>query len=209
MKRKPLAVTLIIVTIAVVSVLIGLRYLIPRPPAVILVSIDTLRPDHLGCYGYGRDTSPHLDRFAQDAIVFENCLSQAPTTRPSCGSLLTGFLPHEIKIFSNRDNLPAEVSTVAGRLKGAGYTTVGVVCNFVLRKGGGFEQGFDIYDDTMDERELVRNIPERIAERTTDMAINLLRLNKKSMYQDLSLISIHRQSVIPKCNIWILHMLQA
>ena len=72
-----------------------------RRPSVILITVDTLRADHLSCYGYPRKTSPNIDQFAQDALLFENCLSHAPMTRPSCASILSGFLPHETKVFES------------------------------------------------------------------------------------------------------------
>jgi arylsulfatase A-like enzyme len=150
--------------------------------SVILISVDTLRPDHLGCYGYDRKTSPAVDQFAEESLVFENCFAQAPTTRPSCGVILSGFFPHELKIFGNRDNLPIEVSTVTEMLREDGYRTLAVVSNFVLGKRSGFDQGFDYYDDRMDEVELVRGVPERIAENTTEAAINLLRLHHKRKF---------------------------
>jgi arylsulfatase len=150
--------------------------------SVILISVDTLRPDHLGCYGYERRTSPAVDAFAGESILFSRCFAQAPTTRPSCGTIVTGYYPHELKIFNNSDNLSAPVTTVAERLRDAGYRTLGVVSNFVLRRGGGFEQGFDYYDDKMDDLELVRGIPERIAEKTTETAISLLRLHHREKF---------------------------
>ena len=153
-----------------------------RGPSVIVISVDTLRPDHLGCYGYDRETSPTVDRFAEESLLFENCFAQAPTTRPSCGVILSGFFPHELKIFNNSDNLSDEVPTVTELLREKGYRTLGVVSNFVLRRRSGFDQGFDYYDDKMGEAELVRGIPERIAENTTDTAINLLRLHHKQKF---------------------------
>jgi len=151
-------------------------------PSIILISVDTLRPDHLGCYGYGRDTSPAVDEFAGESLRFETCFAQAPNTRPSCGSIITGFLPHETKVFSNKYVLPAEVNTVAELLQRQGYRTLAVVSNFVLTAGSGFDQGFDFYDDQMDEVELIRGVPERIAEHTTDAAISLIRLNRKGSF---------------------------
>ncbi len=67
----------------------------PAPLNIFLIVVDTLRADHLGTYGYERDTSPHIDPFAADALVFERSLARAPETRFSMASLLTGFLPHE------------------------------------------------------------------------------------------------------------------
>src|SRR5947207_928156 len=68
----------------------------PRPaarPNVLLISLDTLRPDHLGCYGYGKKVSPHLDAFAAGAVRFTNCRSQAPWTLPSHMALFTSMPP--------------------------------------------------------------------------------------------------------------------
>jgi arylsulfatase A-like enzyme len=168
--------------VAVLAMLVATCTLRPERPSIILISIDTLRPDHLGCYGYARETSPNLDEFAREAMIFDNCFAQAPTTRPSCGSFLSGFHPHELKIFNNSDNLPQEVRTCAEDLLDNGYRTIGVVSNFVLRKGGGFDQGFELYDDKMIDTEFIRGVPERTAERTTDTAVGLLRLNHEDRF---------------------------
>lgn len=170
---------------AVVVVLAALWLVGPfgkEGPSIILISVDTLRPDHLGCYGYERATSPSVDAFAGESMLFSRCFAQAPTTRPSCGTILSGYYPHELKIFKNNDKLPVPVTTVTELLREEGYRTIGVVSNFVLRRGGGFEQGFDYYDDKMDEVELVRGIPERIAEKTTETAISLLRLHHRNRF---------------------------
>ena len=153
-----------------------------KGPSIILITVDTLRPDYLGCYGCTEDTSGNIDRFAEDALLFENCLSHAPETRLSFASMLSGFLPYETKI-AEKNWFPKEVKTLAEILKRQGYKTAAVVSNFVLRKGLGWEQGFAIYDDTMNENELVRNLPERIAEYTTNRAIELLRqFHKKPLF---------------------------
>jgi arylsulfatase A-like enzyme len=153
-----------------------------QAPPVIIISVDTLRPDHLGCYGYARDTSPNVDAFAGESTLFTRCFSQAPSTRPSCGVILTGFFPHELKIFNNSDKLAEGVVSLPEILRQAGYTTIGVVSNFVLRKTSGYEQGFDYYDDQMDDTEITRGLPERIAAKTTDTAISLLRLNHEKRF---------------------------
>lgn len=143
-------------------------------PNIILIVVDTLRPDHLGCYGYVRNTSANVDKFASEAVLFENAFSQAPVTGPSTSSILSGFLPHETKIMNNTTPLPPEVNTIAEVLKKAGYHTYGVVSNWVLRKKNKFDQGFDIYDDRMDDHEANRKSPERIAEHTTSRALEIL-----------------------------------
>jgi len=143
-------------------------------PSIFLIIVDTLRPDHLGCYGYSRDTSPNIDQFAQDALLFENCLSHAPATGCSVTSMLSGFLPHETRILEHT-TIPRKVDMLPEILRRLGYKTAAVVSNYVLRRRTrGFERGFTIYDDTMNERELVRPWPERTAEPTTDRAIELI-----------------------------------
>ena len=159
-----------------------------RPPSVILISVDTLRADHLGSYGYSRPTSPNLDAFARDALVFENAIAHGSETLSTCSSLLTGFLPHETKV-NEFHALPLELETLPEILQQNGYMTVAVVSNYVLRSKQGFSQGFSIYDETMVQREQVRPMPERVAEPTTDRAIELLR-----EYQDQPLFMwIHYQ----------------
>jgi arylsulfatase A-like enzyme len=144
-----------------------------RPPDVILIAVDTLRADRLGCYGYGEGTSPNIDRFAADALVFENALSHGSDTLLSCAALVSGYLPHETRIIG-RDDLPLEVPTLAETLQSQGYETAAVISNYVLRDGQGFEQGFETYDSEMGQHELTRGFPERLAEFTTDRAIEIL-----------------------------------
>lgn len=143
-------------------------------PSVFLITVDTLRADRLGCYGYAKDTSPFIDKFAKEALLFENCLSHAPETRMSFASILTGFYPHETKITPSVP-LPPGVETLPRILKKQGYKTVAVVSNYVLRRNQGYDQGFDIYDDTMESAEAVRRWPERIAPDTTNRALDLLK----------------------------------
>lgn len=124
---------------------------LPRQPNVILITVDTLRADHLGVYGYRRNTSPHVDRFAQDAIVFRWAFCHAPTTRPALSSLMTSFYPHETKVRWNKHVLQAEVVTLAEILRAKDYHTAAFVSSFLLRRGSGFEQGFEVYDDRTED----------------------------------------------------------
>ncbi len=144
-----------------------------QTPPIILITVDTLRADFLGCYGHANETSPHLDRFAESGVRFENCYSQAPVTSSSCASILTGFLPHETSVFSN-NVLPPRLETLPEILQRCGYTTVGVTCNYNLRALRGWSQGFDVFDDEMQDEELVRGFAERIAEHATDRILELI-----------------------------------
>jgi tetratricopeptide (TPR) repeat protein len=120
------------------------------PMPVILISVDTLRADHLPVYGYTKVRTPAIDALAADGIVFEHAYAHAPQTLPSHASILTGQLPFETGV---RDNIGFTVrgdqETLAGRLRAAGYVTGGVVSAFVLRKETGISRGFDFFDDQM------------------------------------------------------------
>ncbi|MGA1870804.1 MAG: sulfatase [bacterium] len=159
-----------------------------KKPSIILILVDTLRPDHLGCYGYSKNVSPNIDKFSADALLFKNCFSQASDTRLSCASILSGFFPHETKI-TESFVLPPDVTTLPEILQQQGYTTAAVVSNYILRKNKGWDQGFMIYDDTMDQCELVRKCPERIAEYTTKKAIELI----KEFHKDPLFLWVHYQ----------------
>ena len=122
----------------------------PRPPSVLLVSIDTLRPDHLSAYGYHRETSPHFDRFAAGAVLFENAFAHSPRTAPSHMSLMTGLYPeaHRVKNFEKGGGrLPDSVATLAMLLSQAGYRSVAVTSGGNVRGSLGFERGFERYEE--------------------------------------------------------------
>ena len=125
----------------------------PRPapeferPPIIVVDIDTLRADHLGCYGYGRDTSPNLDTFAAGAARFEWAFAQGPNTPPSQSSILTGLYPTSHGRVLDRQTIAPEVETLAESLATAGYATAAYVDGGLMARGFGLEQGFEIYDD--------------------------------------------------------------
>jgi len=115
---------------------------------VFLVTIDTFRADHLGCYGYRRKgISPHIDRLAREAVVFEQPIAQASWTKPSFGSIVTGLYPHRHGAIDRPDHL-GEVETLAQRLSAIGFTTIAVVANAWVGARFGFEKGFRIFDET-------------------------------------------------------------
>lgn len=118
-------------------------------PNVVLIILDTTRPDKLGCYGYGQRTSPGLDQLAKRGVVFENVLAQASWTRPSIGSLLTSRYPRELGLYVEKDQiLPDEHLTLAEILKAEGYYTIGLTANPNINKYFNFDQGFDEYVDS-------------------------------------------------------------
>ena len=130
-------------------------------PSILLVLVDALRPDHLGCYGYGRPTSPVLDRLASRSVLFENARSVSSWTKPSIPSLFTSLYPSQHGVFEGSvrkkggapesDVLPAEATTLAEALKECGYATAAFVHNDQLHRQFGFDQGFDLYEETSED----------------------------------------------------------
>lgn len=115
---------------------------------LVLISVDTLRSDHLPAYGYRALQAPALDALAADSIVFERAYSQYPVTLPSHASLFTGLLPTRHGVRNNLGYvLGEEHLTLAERLKVAGYSTGGVASSLVLSRATGIAQGFDSWDD--------------------------------------------------------------
>jgi arylsulfatase A-like enzyme len=114
---------------------------------VLLVSIDTLRPDHLGCYGYGKPTSPNVDSFSEDCILFEQAIAPAPSTLSSHASMLTSLIPsrHTARHALNQP-LPAQALTVAEVMKESGYGTAAFVGGGQLAEEFGCNQGFETYE---------------------------------------------------------------
>jgi len=115
--------------------------------SIVIIDIDTLRADHLGCYGYRRATSPTIDALADRAARFEWAFSQAPNTPPSQASILTGLYPSTHGMIYDDNRIPEAVSTLAEVLSAAGYATYGIHDGGYLRPDFGFDQGFDSYDD--------------------------------------------------------------
>src|SRR5581483_991751 len=115
---------------------------------VLLVTLDTLRADHLGCYGDAHAETPNLDRLAKTGLRFEQAQSAVPLTLPSHATILSGLLPPRHGLRDNgRGALPADVETLATRLARAGYRTGAFVGAFVLDHRYGLARGFARYDD--------------------------------------------------------------
>ena len=141
-------------------------------PSLLLISIDTLRADHMGIYGYSRPTTPHIDSWFEEGQIYDAAYSTEASTPPSVVSFLTGMLPqeHGVRLFYQK--IPPDVVTVADLLCSAGYQTAAVVSNIVLTAEAiGLDTRFDHYDDFVDETEPYREMYERRASRTTDAAL--------------------------------------
>lgn len=120
----------------------------PPTRSLILISLDTTRRDHLGSYGYARDTTPSLDRLASEGVVFESAFAQDTNTDPSHTSILTGLYPPTHGSLRNGMRLRRGVTTLAQILEGAGFATGGFVTGLtMLARTTGLDRGFDVYED--------------------------------------------------------------
>jgi arylsulfatase A-like enzyme len=113
---------------------------------VILISIDTLRADHVGIYGYKAVPTPNLDAFANGGTIFPNVDCQTPLTLPSHTSLFTSTYPFENGIQENAEQIPPNAVTLASVLKSRGYKTAAFVSSVFLEQEMGLDKGFDTYD---------------------------------------------------------------
>ncbi|MHC4986042.1 MAG: sulfatase-like hydrolase/transferase, partial [Planctomycetota bacterium] len=125
----------------------------PDRPNVILISIDTLLADHLSCYGYPGEITPHIDLLAGEGVRFTNVTTAAPLTRPAHATMLTSLIPPVHGVRANEDRRLAEGNvTLAELLTDEGYLTGAVVGSSVLDAESGLAQGFDTYDAPRLER---------------------------------------------------------
>jgi tetratricopeptide (TPR) repeat protein len=133
-------------------------------PNIILVTIDTLRADHLGCYGYKQNTSPNIDRIASGGLIFRNAFATAPITLPSHASILTGLYPAHHGFHDNAFFQTPSIWHLPEALKNAGYKTAAFVSGAPLLSKYGLNPGFDLYQDQFDGT-------ERKAAATADLAL--------------------------------------
>jgi arylsulfatase A-like enzyme len=114
-------------------------------PNVFVYMIDTLRPDHLGAYGYPRPTSPHIDAFAHDATLFLDAVAQTSWTRPAVASVFTGLHPPSHGVVRANRALADDLPSLPAVLQGIGYQTWGIVTNGNVAPDFGFGRGFERY----------------------------------------------------------------
>ncbi len=146
----------------------------PDGPPVIFVTVDTLRADHLGCYGYVRDTSPRLDRLAAESVRFDQAIVQWPKTGPSFASMLTSTYGHFNGLIRHgRKPVSEKLLLLAELMKEHGYRTAAIVTNPNVAARYKFDQGFDHY------REIWREDPAQDGETVTLRAVQWLERNKE------------------------------
>jgi hypothetical protein len=148
-----------------------------HPPIdnVVLISIDSLRADHLGSYGYPRATSPTLDALAAQGVRFSHAVSATSWTLPSHMSMLTGRYPLAHGVLEDTDRLPDGIPTLAESLQGAGISTGGIVSMQFVGSSYGFGRGFDYYDDhTIPAKNEVDALRDEPAPKVEELALRFL-----------------------------------
>jgi len=140
------ALLLVLILLVLGNVWVARARRAPGTP-VLLVSIDTLRADHVHCYGYGRETSPAIDAIAAEGVRFAHCISQAPVTLPSHITMLTSLYPTVHGVVTGSSRLADRTTTLAEVLRDEGYATAAFVDGGYMMGRFGFRQGFQAYHD--------------------------------------------------------------
>lgn len=151
---------------------------------LLIITIDTLRADHLGIYGHDDVLTPNIDNLGQNGVLFTRAISHVPLTLPSHCSLFTGNLPLNHGVRDNGYRLPDFNVTIAEILKQKNYRTAAFVGAFPLDSRFGLNKGFDVYDDSYGSRNPVRDLSfiERKAEEVNKRAIRWITDNKENLF---------------------------
>jgi arylsulfatase A-like enzyme/Flp pilus assembly protein TadD len=155
---------------------------------VLLITIDTLRADHLACYGYKRIETPHIDQLAKEGVLFKQNIADVPLTLPSHTSIMTGTYALYHNVIDNGNyRVPDKQTTIAEILKEYDYKTSAFVSAFVVDSRFGLDQGFDYYYDfdeqiLDEEKAMALSEIQRIAEETTAVFYNWLREHRDDKF---------------------------
>ncbi|MFH0982271.1 MAG: sulfatase [Planctomycetota bacterium] len=119
-----------------------------KRPSIVLISVESVRADHAGCYGYERDTTPTMDALARAATLYENAFAVTSWTLTSHASIFTGLYPSAHNVLHEKDRLNDSWKTMAEILADYGYQTAAIISGPYLKKAHGLNQGFQTYDET-------------------------------------------------------------
>jgi len=149
-------------------------------PKIILVSLDTLRADHLGCYGYDRNTTPNLDTLAREGVVFTSAYAQSSWTLPSHVSLLYSLNSASHQVYYADQKIDTSLPSIADLLRQSGYQTFAITSGGYVSRIFGFDDGFDWYDEPLDKSK--DPLGQFEAERLFAYTAEWLKKNKDSQF---------------------------
>lgn len=174
---------------------------VQRQTSVILISVDTLRADHLSCYGYLGVRTPHIDALAKRGTVFSQVSAQVPLTLPSHVSLLTSTYPFANAVEDNTEHLDPDAVTLTTVLKANHYQTAAFVGGFVLDRRFGLDESFDVYDSPFSSREKPGTDPgdvKRPAEEVVNSALSWLKASgNRPFFLFVHLYDLHTPYQMP------------
>jgi len=188
----PLKTTIVLIALAASCNLLSLAQNIliyPNHPNVLLILPDTLRADHLGCYGYQRQTSPNIDEFAEECVLFEKAFSTSPWTKTAIGSILTSLYPHEHRAFQWADNLSHANLTLSEIFRNKNFKTFSVQANHIITSRYGFHQGFQVY------KEMKNDLAENL---TNEFISWLSKKNRRPFFAYLHFMDTHYPYRVPE-----------
>jgi arylsulfatase A-like enzyme/Tfp pilus assembly protein PilF len=163
MKKKILLIAAALLAVLAVVAVLWRRGGPAREWNLLVITLDTTRADRIGAYGCRTARTPNLDRLAAEGVVFENAYTCVPLTLPSHSTMFTGRYPIANQVRNNGSYfLPEGETTLAEVLRGRGYDTRAVIAAFVLLSKFGVNQGFAVYDDSLDTHEMIRNYKSEI-----------------------------------------------
>jgi arylsulfatase A-like enzyme/Tfp pilus assembly protein PilF len=186
---KATAIAAVVICIATLAILRGQA---PRPN-VLLVTIDTVRADRIGAYGYAKAATPNIDRLAREGVRFADATSQAPLTGPAHAAILTGRYPARLGVRDNASTpVPAATTTIAEQFKASGYRTGAFVGAFIVGPEYGFGQGFETFDATFAQFNTGMKLQaQRRGGDVTDAALGWLRSGSQPFFAWVHLYDAH------------------
>ncbi len=160
---------------------------------LLLITIDTIRADHLGCYGRSKAQTASIDGLASSGVVFTRAFSHVPLTLPAHANILVGTTPPAHGVHDNgRFAVPEECRTLAEHLKGSGYATGAFIGGYPLHSRFGLAQGFDVYDDRLSSMPgISREFAERRASDVADAALGWLKGRRSPWFAWVHLYDPH------------------
>jgi arylsulfatase A-like enzyme len=159
---------------------------------VILVSLDAVRADHLGCYGYARQTSPNIDALAREGVLFEQAFAVSYWTLPSHASMLTGLQPAKHGADNRQYKISKKIKLLSESLKEKGFSTAGLVSNDFVSAFYGFDRGFDFFRNFAGERGQERAVKDPFnAKEMVSAALDWIEKQKQPFFLFLHIVDPH------------------